>query len=336
MKGVEVTSLADTDAERLKEVAETFNVKKVFRDYRHLLEDPSLDIAAICTPPLTHADIASAAVRAGKHVFIEKPVALCLEDCDRLLDQAAGTPVKITVGFKLRYHRLVRDAARLIDQGVLGPTVSIRYVATGGHGASEPEWLRNRASGGGVLVEYGVHAFDLWRHLLRCEVEEVFAFGEKGVWEDERASISARMTNGAVATAVLARGTAENHEFELYGQGGRLVVSRFLADGLAYQPLGSYPGSLGVRMRNVFRTACSLPGILSSYARGGEHMECYREQWRYFLDAVRNDTPVHATLEDGRQALQATLAALQAATSGSSVLLEHGITAQGLAPRLGP
>lgn len=149
------------------------------------------------------------------------------------------------------------------------------------------------------------------------------------MWEDERAAISARMTNGAVATAVLARGTAENHEFELYGQRGRLVVSRFLADGLSCYPSGRYPGSVVVRIRNILRTARSLPGILSSLARGGEHMECYREQWRHFFDAVRNDTPVLATLEDGRRALQAALAALQAATSGSSVSLERSVTPGG-------
>jgi len=230
LKDAQVVALADTNKDHLNRAADRFHVKKRYGDFRALLGDPEVEALAICTPPQTHVDIALAGLEAEKHLFIEKPLALSLDDCDRLVERAAQSPCKVMVGFKLRWHRLVRQARDILRRGDLGDLRAIRYVATGQHKEHEPEWLKRREQGGGMLIEFAVHTFDLWRFLLQSEIEEVFALSRSGQWEDETATVTARMANGVLATAVLSKGTAENHEVEIYGQNARLFVSRFRFD----------------------------------------------------------------------------------------------------------
>ena len=318
-KDVEITTLADTDMDRLDRAIKKFGALKAFEDYRALIEDSTISTVVICTPPESHAEIAHLAIQAGKHLFIEKPLALSVQDCDKLITLAKQSSLKIMVGFKLRWHRLVRQAKNLLSSEVLGPVKAIRYVATCAYREHEPEWLKYRRSGGGMLIEYGVHMFDLWRHLLVSEVEEVFAISQTGFWEDETASLTARMANGVQATAILSKGTGENHEIEIYGGNGRLRISRYRIDGLEYYPKYKFPGNINIRIENIARTLKSFSQVISSFRQGGDHMACYNAQWDHFISAIQQNTEVKSTLKDGRYALQAVMAAVESTSKGNPV-----------------
>src|SRR5205807_7757964 len=108
-----------------------------------------------------------------------------------------------------------------------------------------------RELGGGVFFELAVHHFDLWRFLLRSEVEEVFAVSQSPRWEDETATVTARLANGVLVTSVFSQRTNESNEVEIYGRAGYLRVSCYRFDGLEYVSSSSPPGDVRTRLRQL-------------------------------------------------------------------------------------
>ncbi|KPL15505.1 MAG: hypothetical protein AMJ93_16545 [Anaerolineae bacterium SM23_84] len=319
LQDVEVIAVADTDPDRLKRVADKFHAEKRYADFRALLSDPAVEAAAVCVPAQFHVELALAVLDAGRHLFIEKPLALSLDECDRLIGRAAQSPSKVMVGFNLRWHRLVRQAREIVQRGTLGPVKSLRSVITSRFREDEPEWTKRRKLGGGVLIELAVHSFDLWRFLLQSEIEEVFAMSRSGRWEDETATVTARMANGVLTSAVFSKGTGENNEMEIYGQNGHLYISSYRFDGLEFVPSSSFPGSVRTRLRRMAHTLKELPQAASAIRQGGDFVASYQAEWRHFIDSIQQDTPVESTLEDGRRALQVVLAAVESASLGQPV-----------------
>ena len=319
--GAEVVALSDADAARLAGVADRFGVARRYIDYAGLIEAGGVDAVAVCVPPRFHAEVAQAALAAGKHVFVEKPLALDTEECDLLSERAALAPaLKVMVGFNLRWHRLLREARDVLGRGRLGRVKLVRTVFTSGVRASAdfPDWRRRRETGGGALFELGVHHFDLLRFLLRDEVEEVYASSSGN---DETATVAARTGSGAQIVAAFAEGTGENHELEIYGAGGWLRVSCYRADGLEQLGAAEYPGSVGTRLRRMKQSLAELPRMVRQSRRGGDYVASYAEEWRHFVAAVANDSPVASTLDDGRRALDIALAAWESSATGRVVQL---------------
>ncbi|MGH7455209.1 MAG: Gfo/Idh/MocA family protein, partial [bacterium] len=229
-----VMALADVNPDQLKKVADEFQIEQRYADYQALLDDPALDVVAVCVPPQFHVEIALAVLEAGKHLFVEKPLALRLDECDRLIQKAKTANKKIMVGFNLRHHRLLQDAQRIIRQGDLGAIEAIRSTWTSAirHHRTIPAWRNQCEQGGGALFEIAVHHFDLWRYLLQGEVEEVYAFSRAEKWPDETVTVMARMRNGVVISSLFSERTSDNNEIEIFGQQGRLRLSLYRFDGV--------------------------------------------------------------------------------------------------------
>ncbi len=317
----EVVALSDVDDARLERVAERFGVGRRCRDYRELIEDSGVDAVAVCVPPKLHAEVALAALAAGKHLFVEKPLALQLEECDLLSQRAAAAPsLKVLVGFNMRWHRLVREARARVRGGEFGRVKLVRTVFTSSIrlGGEFAEWRRARETGGGVLFELGTHHFDLLRFLLGDEVEEVYASSPA---PDETAVLTARTHGGAQIVSAFSEGTGENHELEIYGERGWLRVACYRADGLERLSLGQYPGSMATRAGALKQTLRELPRLVRQLRRGGDYVASYAAEWRHFADMLLKDEPVESTLEDGRRALEIVLAALEASETGRAVKL---------------
>lgn len=321
----EVTALADIDQDRLNQVGEKFRIRNRHGDFRNLIENEEVEVVAVCVPASSHAEIALAALDAGKHVFIEKPLALSIEEIDLLMEKAKNSTCKTMVGFNLRSHRLVREARKIILEGTLGRIESIRTEWTSDvrHYRNMPEWRNKREMGGGALIEIGIHHFDLWRFLLDCEVEEVYAMSRSPEWDDEIATVSARMTNGAIASSVFSERTNNNNEIEIHGRNGRLLISCYDFDGLEFQPILSMQGTISGRVKKFLNALKNLPKAVSAIRNGGEFMASYRAEWQYFIHAIRNDSHAECTLEDGMYAVKIALAATQSASLGKPVKVAH-------------
>lgn len=318
-----VVALADVDKDRVEECGSRWEVPHRFTEALRLIEHPDIDAVAVCVPPGDHANLATAAIKAGRHVFIEKPLTLTVDHADRVLECAKGTTAKVLVGFNLRWHRLVRQAKAMLDAGRLGSLTLLRTVFTNAlcHDERIVAWRRDRSLGGGVIQDLAVHHFDLWRFLLSAEVREISVSARSERWQDEAAVISARMANGMLVSSVFASGTSESHELECYGQAGKLHLSCYRSDGLRIFT-GEKRNHFGIFEEATAR-ARALPRILSGIRLGGEIFASYDAQWRHFLDCIQSGAPVACSVEDGKRAVELAVAATESLLTGQSVSLKQ-------------
>lgn len=125
MPGVELAAVCTRRPQRLAEVADRHQVRRRYTDYHQLLADPDIDVVGITTHIQDHRDIAIDALRSGKHVFLEKPMAPTPADCDQILAAAAAAPGNFMVGHICRFDPRVALAKQAIDEGQIGQIVSM-------------------------------------------------------------------------------------------------------------------------------------------------------------------------------------------------------------------
>jgi myo-inositol 2-dehydrogenase/D-chiro-inositol 1-dehydrogenase len=301
----------------LEAVSRRFGIPRRYADVRGVAADPEVEAVAICLPPCSHVPAALVVLEAGKHLFVEKPLALSLEECGVLIHRARGFPGRILVGFNLRHHRHMRRAREILRGAAVGPLQTVRSTFTSMARTEPlvPRWRTRSGQGGGVLMDLGVHHFDLWRFLTGAEVEEVQAFSRMG---DEAAVVAARLSGGVLGSALLSQHSAPSNEVEVYGPLGLLRVSGYRFDGLEVLPSSLQPG-VRTRLQGFTGTLKRLPIGLREMRRGGTHLDSYRAEWAHFIDAVRRGTPTDCSLEDGRAALAVALAAEESCRTGRPV-----------------
>lgn len=291
-----------------------------YRDAAGLVADPDVELVAVCTPPAEHAGPALAALEAGKHLFVEKPLALDAAEARSLARAASGAGVVAATGFNLRCHRLVRAAAERLATGGLGELQAVRASWTSGRRlAAVSPWRLSRASGGGVLWDMAIHHADLWAHLTGEEVRDVFAQVRA---EDEAAIVSARTPSGVLLETTVAQATSDSHELELVGTRGRLRLSLYRGDGLHWEPVGRLGGGPGARLRELGGSLRDLPRQAGAARRGGDYRDSFREQWRELALAVRGQGAPPADLQDGARAVAVVAAACESADTGMPAEVE--------------
>lgn len=322
LPGVTLAGVADTDRERAADAAQRFETR-AFPDLAALLRESNADVVAVCVPAPAHREAGLAVLQAGKHLFVEKPLALTRGDAEALVRAAASAVGRATVGFNLRAHRLVRQARDVVNSGQLGTVEVVRSTLTSNvrFGVGDPAWRTRRSQGGGVFFEMAVHHFDLWRFLLGVEIGELRSLVKtNGEWMDDAASVTARLSNGAMATLALSQATRAVNEVEVLGANGHLRLDNYRFDGLEVAAGNANPGGIGYRAR---RAAASLGGAIEAWPiirQGGDWAVSYRKEWELFLDAIRTGSPVEASLEDGLRAVDAALRAIGSADSAAEVV----------------
>ena len=317
---IEVVALADAHPDRAAEAARRVPGARAV-DAEALLGDGRVDAVAVCTPPATHAELAIAALDAGKHLFLEKPVAPSLEEADRIAERAARAPLRVLVGFNFRRHRLVERARQVVSDGRLGRVQAVRTAFTSPVLDEQIEWKTKRRLGGGALFDRAIHHFDLWRFLLAEEVAEVFALTRSVDGDDQSVVVTARTTEGTPLSALGLDDSAITHDLAVYGSEAALFADCCRVDGFHVAPRTEPPGSPAARLRRA-REAVRRPRESYRAVRsGGDFRVSYVEQWRHFARAVREEVAPSPTLAYGRAALAIALAAARSADSGSSVRL---------------
>ncbi len=318
---IEVVAVADPDPARGADVAERFGVPRRYTDAQRLVEDPDVEAVAVCVPPAAHVEVALAALDAGKHVLVEKPLAASLEDAERLAERAERSSADVVVGFNLRWHRLLRRAREVVRRGDLGSVHCVRTLFSDPLATLPdlPAWRGRREEGGGALFDRAVHHFDLWRFLLADEVEEVFAFSRSETRDDDAAVVTARLRSGALAVTAVLDNTAVRQEVAVFGERGALDVDCYRFDGLRRSSLADLPGTPATRVRRLREALADPRGSAAAIRRGGDFDATYEAEWRHFAAVVRRAEPPACTLADGRAALEIALAAAGSASTGEPV-----------------
>lgn len=316
LPGVYVAALADADEGVVNAIGSRFAVSARAIDVEGLLAAPGVDIVAVCVPAAGHVAAALPVIEAGKHLLIEKPLATDRAGCERLIEAAANSGSRVTVGFNLRYHRLVQDARKLIREGALGPieAVSSTWISAIRRRRTLPDWRNSRASGGGALFEIAVHHFDLWRYLLDTEISEIYTHARAGQWPDETVTVSARLANGALASGVFSERSSDRNQLRIMGREGSLSLDLFRFDGFEFTPADEQPG-LAARLLRSAGAVTALPRGFALARRGGDFLLSYQHEWQAFLDALTSGAEPSCTLHDGFSAVRAVLAAIESADS---------------------
>lgn len=193
---IEVVAVADSSGKLDKD-----SKCKLYDNWEDLIKDPEIDVVSIVTPPALHAEMACAAMQAGKHVLLEKPVALTIEDAERILQVQAETGRVITVDHMIRYNPIINEIMHLGKTGVLG---KLRHAAVHNYAQDEslpPEhWFWNEEVSGGIMVEHGVHFFDIVSALSGQKYSEVYgSFDKRNEKQRDRMSAMVHYNEGLIA-----------------------------------------------------------------------------------------------------------------------------------------
>jgi predicted dehydrogenase len=167
---VECAMLADASPERAREAAQTLGFNAGTADWRALVADPGIDVVDICTPNYLHADMALAAIAAGKHVYCEKPLALDLQQSRAIVEAARRAKICNVIGFNYICNPMLQVAREMIAAGELGEVVGFRgsyledYMSDPGVPYS---WrCQRKLAGSGALADLGSHLINMGRFLL--------------------------------------------------------------------------------------------------------------------------------------------------------------------------
>jgi predicted dehydrogenase len=163
---VEIYAVCDLNEERAREKAKTYGASQVYTDYRVMLADPQLQAVSICTWNNTHAPVSIDALQAGKHVLVEKPLCQTVEEALRIEAAVRESGCVLQVGFVRRYSSTAGILKQLIDAGELGEIYYAKATCLRRLG-NPGGWFADKArSGGGPLIDLGVHVIDICWYLM--------------------------------------------------------------------------------------------------------------------------------------------------------------------------
>lgn len=166
---VRVAAIAARDPVRARAFAEAHGIPKVHASYQALIDDPAIDLVYVATPPTLHAAVAIKALRAGKHVLVEKPFAANAAEAQAILDVARAAGRRVFEAFHYRHHRLWGRIVEVVRSGALGP---LKTIAAGFHvpiAKTADEFRWNPALGGGALMDLGCYALQWARVVAGAE-----------------------------------------------------------------------------------------------------------------------------------------------------------------------
>lgn len=221
-----VVGIASSSSESATRAARELRIERSYGSAHELFADDSIDIVHICTPNSTHAELAFAAISAGKHVICEKPLATSVEDAEALVRSAESAGVTATVPFVYRYHPMVREARAGVARGDLGTLLTI-------HGAYLQDWLllegdddwRVDARLGGpsrAFADIGSHLVDLVEfvtgdRIARLNAVKRTVFAERArnrdIETEDTVALVVETSTGAIGTLLVSQVTPgrKNH-----------------------------------------------------------------------------------------------------------------------------
>lgn len=255
---VRIAGLFDLNQERAKELAAQYGAK-AYDSYEAMLADPVIDAMSVCSTNVAHAEMSVAALKAGKHVLCEKPMAVTLSDCERMAAAARESGKTLMIGQNQRLAAAHVKAKALIDAGEIGQVLAFSTVFR--HSGPETwsvdpgagTWFfdKNKAAMG-ALADLGIHKTDLIQFLTGqtvaevqariCTLDKKFADGTP-ITVDDNALCIFRMSGGAVGTmaASWTNYGAEENATSIYGTLGALHLYTHPYHSVELQKRGSEP-----------------------------------------------------------------------------------------------
>jgi UDP-N-acetylglucosamine 3-dehydrogenase len=316
-----LVGFCDVQIERAQELAEKYG-GKAYADYKELLADKSIDAVSVCTSNYYHAPITIDALKAGKHVLCEKPMATSIEDAKKMIEAATNAGKFLMIGHNQRLADAHIRAKEILNTGELGKILSFR--TTFGHGGPElwsadqglHTWFfKKKDAYVGAMGDLGVHKADLIRWLIGDEIAEVKAFvttldkkNEKDslIEVDDNAVCILKSKSGIVGT-LTASWTyygAEDNSTVLYCSNGVMKI----------YDNPDFPIVVTKKNREqIFYKVGKIQTNESQSKSGVVDM---------FVDSLNTDTKPEISGEEGLEALKIIIACMESSEKGTSVVIE--------------
>lgn len=320
--GLEIAAICDIVPEYMAEKAERFSLPESVRrytDYRQMLAEEKPELVAVATESGKHAAIAMDCINAGCHVIIEKPIALSIEDADRIIALAKEKGVLVCANHQNRFNKSVQYIRKALEAGRFGRllhgTAHIRWNRGQDYYTQAP-WRGTWEQDGGALMNQCIHNIDLLRWMMGDEIDEVFAYTDNlkhpYIEAEDLGMALVKFRNGSYG---IIEGTTnvypQNLEETLYLFGENATVKA---------------GGKSVNIIEEWRFADQIDDpdyVKATYHENPPNVYGYGHTPLYadMIDAIRTGRQPYVTGEDGKRALELVLAIYRSAAEGRPVKL---------------
>ena len=306
---VRISAVCDLNQALVKKAAENFNIRKAYASFTDMLLEEKPDIVDICTPPQTHADLAVLALECGAHAFIEKPMALVTQDCDRMIDAAKKYARKICIVHNQIFNPAFIKARELVTKGEVGDFLGMRILMStpADYMTSKKDHWAHRLPGG-VLGETGPHAVYLAEAILKnihtadVRARKILPEYPWSDFEDFRINLSAENGTCSIMLAYGSNQWAAN--LDILGTRGMLKID------LQAQAVTKYKrpdlGAVTIgwsELSKLFQTSGSLCMNGLKHVLG-KRKDAHRQAIRQFVDSILNNAPLPITASEGRETVR--------------------------------
>ena len=303
--GADVVALCGTDERNLTQLAVQYQVERCYSDWRQMLNEGGFDAVSICTPPALHCEMAVTSMQRGFPTLVEKPMALSVDECDRMIEAAQRAGVLLMIAHNQRFSRRHVVAKAVLDSGHLGAVRRVHAAFT--HGGPE-NWSPNQTwyfkkelAGHGAFLDLGYHKIDLLRWFTQQEIAEITLYAatfEKPTLAEDTAVAALRFGGGALGTLQISWASRPGVED---------LVSVGCERGMLHVPS---EGNLPVRVLEQLATGAVLESTHLDHG-GALDPAGWLGMAAAFVEAVRCGTPSPVPGEEGRATLATVLQALE-------------------------
>ena len=298
-ENAELIAVMEVTAENAERLRAKFGAKRAYTSDEALLKDPEIDAVYIASPVILHARQAKLAADCGKHILLEKPLALTAAEAQEVVSYCESKGVKIAAGFMMRYGAYVQAMKQAIAQGKIGQLVSCSALLTCWYPDMPGAWRQQKKnSGGGSLMDMGVHCIDLIQYVTGSRVKQVAAMHDTQTFSyevEDASTVLLRLENGAICTVQSnfnIPDEASKWRLEFFGTRGRL-----LGDSVIGQEDGGSVDALFVQGGagyNAQQNTLDLQGETLDVEFGN----MYTRELVSFGDSLLNGTPLTVPAQD--------------------------------------
>lgn len=299
----EPRTVVDLDPRRARDTADQFSVPNHSSDYDSVLNDPEIDLIVICTPHNQHSEMAIRAVNAGKHVLVEKPMALKLNELRPVVEAVRKAGVTFTVGLNRRFSELSGAAKRLIKGRKYPLLINYRMV----NDIVRHPWALDPEIGGGRIISEAVHLFDLLYFLVGAEPIRVYAEGGNYTHPElpgtqDNAVITVRFADESIASITigdLGSAAYPKERVEIFSDERTIVIDDYVR-----METKGFEADAGI----------ALPAVDKGFVRELESL----------ATAIASHSPAEVTEVDGARATLCAVKTVDAIFNGSAQKVDLG------------
>lgn len=304
-------ALVDSDKPRLKQAAENLGVAKAYSDFDSVLSDAKVEAVVLAVPSFLKIDMIPKAAAAGKHIFVEKPMALDLRQVDEIAAAVRKAGVKIQVGYQRRFDPAHMKVEKDIKSGVLG-TIELVSSRTRDPPGNPQGWATDPKLSGGIWLDTLTHDFDSIRFVTGNEVTKVYAEAATLAYDQlkphgdyDNVIVAMRLNNGAIAYVDSCAYTPYGYDIRVEVVGTKSAAVIEMGNNSAYNLLGE-----GSRRTDPPRS------FQERFAKA------YRDEMEDFASCIIGDSKPRVGIEEGSAAIKIGLAAWDSVKQGRPVSLQ--------------